>query len=104
MSDKCTNSNRCQAINRPKNVLKALEKRAISIRKLLQNMEKPFDQRAWREMNDAVRLAAIIEAIASRAVNLPAADANNSVELLEVVIEQLDEKLTRILAFKAGVL
>jgi len=61
-------------------------------------MEKTFDQRVWRELDDAVRLAVNIEAIASRAVNLPAADATDAVDLLELMLEELDQRLTRILA------
>ena len=83
---------------RPTNVLRAIECKAVNIRKLLHKMEKTFDQRVWRELDDAVRLAVNIEAIASRAVNLPAADATDAVDLLELMLEELDERLTRILA------
>ena len=83
---------------RPTNVLRAIEYKAINIRKLLHKMKKTFDQRVWRELDDAVRLAVSIEAIASRAVNLPAADATDSVDLLELMLEELNQRLTRILA------
>jgi hypothetical protein len=83
---------------RPSNVLKAIEIKAINIRKLLQSMEKTIGQRVWKEKDDAVKLAATIEAVASRALNLPAAEAIDSVDLLELVLEELDRKLTRILA------
>jgi len=91
-------SNRCdRAFNRPANVLKALEKRAINIRTLLQQTEKALDQKASRDMDDALKLAVTIEAVASSSVNLQAADALNSVELLEVLIEVLEQKLNCIL-------
>ena len=94
-SKKC---NRGQVFSRPTNVLKSVEKQAINIRKLLRKMEKVIDQRAWGELGDAVKLAVTIEAIASRASNLPAEEAINSVELLEILFEQLDKKLARLLA------
>lgn len=99
MPEKCSNSNRVQAFGKPSNVLKAIETKAINIRKLLQKMKKPLGQGALREMNDAVRLSRSIEAIALHAQNLTAADAIVSVELLELMLEELDKKLTRILAF-----
>ena len=83
---------------RPSNVLRAIEYKAINIRKLLRNMEKTIGQRVWKEKDDAVKLAVMIEAVASRALNLPAADAIDSVDLLELMLEELDRKLTRILA------
>ncbi len=84
--------------SRPSNVLRAIEIKAINIRKLLRNMEKPIDQRVWKEKDDAIRLAVTIEAVASRAFNLPAADAGVIVDFLELVLDGLDRKLTRILA------
>jgi hypothetical protein len=83
---------------RPSNVLKAIERRAVNIRKLLRSTQKPSDQRVWKEKDNAVKLAVTIEAVASQAVNLPAADATDSVDLLEIMLEELDQKLTRILA------
>jgi hypothetical protein len=61
-------------------------------------MQKPVDQRVWKEKDDAVKLAEMIEAVASSALNLRAADATDSVDLLELMLEELDRKLTRILA------
>lgn len=96
MSNKCPN--RCdRAFKRPTNVLKALENRAINIRKLLQQREKALGPKASRDMDDVLKLAATIEAVASRAVNLQAADALDSVELLEVMMEVLKQKLNCIL-------
>jgi len=83
---------------RPSNVLRAIETKAIHIRKLLSNREKSIDQRVWKEKDDAIRLAATIEAVASRAFDLPAADATDSVDFLELMLEELDRRLTRILA------
>lgn len=90
--------NHGQVFSRPTNVLKSVEKQAINIRKLLLKMENAIDQRAWGELDDAVKLAVTIEAIASRASNLPAEEAINSVELLEILFEQLNKKLTCLLA------
>lgn len=84
---------------RPSDVLKAIESKALNIRKLLQKMQKPIDQRVWKEKDDAVKLAATIEAVASSAINLPAEDAIDSVDFLELMLEELNRKLTRILAF-----
>lgn len=98
MSENHTTFNCVQPFARPTNALKAMECTAISIRKLLRKMEKTSGRRAWRELDDAVRLAVTIEAIASRAVNLPAADATDSVGVLELMLEELDQRLTRILA------
>lgn len=92
-------ANRSQAFNRPTNVLQAIEKCARDIRKLLAARRKHLDKRAWRDWDDAVRLAATIEAIASRSVDLPAADATSSVELLELMLDQLGKKVSRIFAF-----
>ena len=89
---------RGQVFSRPTNVLKSAEKQAISIRKLLLKKGEAIGQRAWGELDDAVKLAVTIEAIASKASNLPAEEANNSVELLELLFVQLDEMLTRLLA------
>jgi hypothetical protein len=88
---------RSQAFARPKNVLDAILLQAVNIRKLLLR-EKSFGRRAWREFDDAVRLAESIEALASKAVNFSAADAIDSVELLELMLDELDKKLTCILA------
>ncbi len=92
------NSNRSQAFVKPANVLMAIEVKAISIRKLLRQTKRTFGQRAWREMDDAIKLAVNIEALASKAVNLSAADATNSVGLLELMLEELSKKLDRIFA------
>jgi len=91
-------SNRCQAFTRPTNALKAIENIARDIRKLLAGKREHLDQRAWRDWGDAAELAATIEAIASRSVDLPAADATSSVELLELMLDQLDKKVSRIFA------
>jgi hypothetical protein len=61
-------------LSRPSNVLKAIENKAVDIRKLLADVKKPLDQRAWKERGDAMRLAATIEAVASRGADLHAAD------------------------------
>jgi hypothetical protein len=90
--------NRSQAFNRPKNALKAVEECARGIRKLLAARQKPLDERAWGDWDDAVRLAVTIEAIASRAVDLSAADAAASVELVELMLDELGKKVSRILA------
>jgi len=89
-------SNRSQAFDRPTNALKAIERCARDIRKLLAARRKHLDQRAWRDWDDAVRLATTIEAVASRSVDLPAAHATSSVELLELMLDQLDEKVSRV--------
>lgn len=91
-------SNRTQAFRKPTNVLKAILSRAVNIRKLLKKNEKTFGKKAWRNMDDALKLAATIEALASHAVNSQAADAIVMVELIELMLEELDHKLTRILA------
>ena len=92
-------SNRQQAFLRPTNVLKAIQSKAINIRKLLKKNENTFGKKAWGNMDDALKLAETIEVISSQAVNLQAADAIVMVELLEFMLEELDHKLTRILAF-----
>lgn len=97
MLSKSTSSHKGQTL-KPSNVLKAMQKKAINIRKLLRSMQEPFDQRVWKEKDDVVKLAVMIEAIASQALNLPAADAIDSVDLLDLMLEELDRKLTRILA------
>jgi|GEM_PF-6714593 len=97
MSD-INNPNCGQVHKRPSTVLKLIETRAINIRKLLRQKENAIDQRAWGELDDAIRLATTIEAIASKAVNLSAADAINFVELLEIMLEQLNQNLARIFA------
>jgi len=66
MSDGFTNSDRAQALFRPKDVLYAIESEAISIRKSLCCMKRPRGRKAWRDMDDAVRLARAIEKIAHR--------------------------------------
>jgi len=91
-------SNRSLAPNRPTNALKAIEKCARDIRKLLAGRQKSLDRRAWRDWGDAERLARTIEAIASRSVDLSAADATSSVELLELMLDQLDKKVSRLFA------
>ena len=91
-------SNHVQAFLKPTNVFKSVEKQAVSIRKLLRKKENAIGQRAWSELDDAVKLAVTIEAIASHASNLSAEEAIYSVELLEVLFEQLDKMLTRLLA------
>ena len=96
LSRSTSNSNRPNF--RPSNVLRAIQKKAINIRKLLHDMENTIGQRIWEEKDDAVKLAVAIEAIASRAQNLPAEEAINSIDLLELLLDELDRKLTRILA------
>lgn len=98
MSGKNVNSNRKQAFRKPANVLKAIQSKAVNIRKLLKKNENTFGKKAWGNMDDAVKLANTIEALASNAANLQAADAIVMVELLELMLEQLDHKLTCILA------
>jgi hypothetical protein len=90
-------SNRIQAFRKPTNVLKAIQLKAINIRKLLKKNEKAFGKKAWRNMDDALELAASIEVLASRAINSEAADAIVMVELLELMLSDLDHKLTCIL-------
>ena len=65
LSRSTSNSNRPNF--RPSNVLRAIQKKAINIRKLLHDMENTIGQRIWEEKDDAVKLAVAIEAIASRA-------------------------------------
>lgn len=91
-------SNHGQVFLKPTNVFKSVEKQAVSIRKLLRKKENAIDQRAWGEVDDAVKLAVTIEAIASRASNLPAEEAIDSVELLEILFEQLNKMLVRLIA------
>jgi hypothetical protein len=91
-------SNRTQAFHKPTNILKAISLRAVNIRKLLKKNERTFGKKAWRNMDDALELAASIEALASHAINSEAADAIVMVELLELMLEELYHKLTRILA------
>ena len=98
MSDKNVISNRNQAFRKPTNVLNAIKLKAINIRKLLKKNEKTFGKKAWRNMDDALKLAVTIEAIASHAVNLQAADAISMVGLLELMLDELDHKLACILA------
>ncbi len=98
MSDKNVNSNRQQAFLKPTNVIKAIESKAIHIRKLLKKNEKAFGKKAWGNIDDAVKLARTIEVIASHTANLQAADAIIMVELLELMLEKLEHKLTCILA------
>ena len=94
--------NRSQAFGKPTNALKAIAESARGIRKLLVRTEKSLDQGAWRDVDDAVKLAVTIEAIASHAVDLPAADATSKVGVLELMLEQLDKKI-RALASQGGV-
>ncbi len=98
MSESFAPTNRNRAINKPANVLKATESQAASIRKLLRRTKRSLDKRAWGDLDDAVRLAAMIEALASQAAHLPAADATSSAELLEIMVEQLSKKVSCILA------
>lgn len=93
-----TNSNCKRAFAKPRDVLYAIENEARNNRKLLRKREKSLDKRAWRETGDAIKLARTIEAIARRAANLSAADATTSVELLELMLVLLSEKMALILA------
>jgi len=88
--------NRTQAFRKPTNILKAIQSKAINIRKLLKN-EKTFGKKAWRNIDDALKLTSTIEALASRAVNSQAADSTIMVELLELMLDELDHQLARIL-------
>lgn len=97
MSEK-HNDNHGPSLRRPTDVLILIEKRAVSIRKVLRSMESCSGQEAWKGMDDAVKLAEHIEAIASHARSLSAADASDAVELLELLQEQLQRTLHCILA------
>lgn len=87
----------CVSSFKATDVLRAIEDSANNIRKILLEL-KADSQRAWSGLDDAVVLAASIEQIASKSVNMPAADANASVELLEIIFEQFNQKVSRILA------
>lgn len=91
-------SRRGQAFDRPSNVLIAIADEARSIRKLLRSAGKRGDQEAWRHLHDAVRLAQSIEALASHAAGLTAEDAIASLDMLEMMLEQLEDLAARILA------
>ena len=86
-----------QGFDKPSNVLLAISARARSIRKLLSSIGKLADQEAWGLLRDVVRLASAIEAIASTAVDLPAEDATATVELLEILEDQLEAKVALVL-------
>lgn len=83
---------------RPKDVLRSLESKAIDIRTILQQEKNSIGQRAGRDMDDAMRLAEGIEKMASKGPNLSAADANDYIEILEVMVEDLGSRLDRIFA------
>lgn len=102
MSDLCTELQGDRAFRQPKNVLRAIATKANSIRKLLLQL-KPLDTKARREADDALKLTVTIERIASHSVNLAAADATACADLLELLLDDLDDKLVRILASQAGV-
>lgn len=89
----------CQSLGfeKPSSVVSAIADSAVRTRKLLLKTGKQADREAWRVLRDAVRLARAIEAIASRAADLPAEDASAMVELLEVLSSQLGAKADRIL-------
>ena len=90
-------SNQSLGFENPSSVLSAIADSAVSTRKLLLQAGKQADREAWRVSRDAVRLARTIEAIASRAADLPAEDASAMVELLGVLSSQLGAKADRIL-------
>ncbi|MGA2093013.1 MAG: hypothetical protein ABSH16_06350 [Sedimentisphaerales bacterium] len=89
---KCYFNRRDRAFKKPKNTLRSIELMALSIRKLLLKL-KPVDTKARREIDDAVKLAIYIERIASQAVGLAAANANACVDLLEILLLELGDKL-----------
>ena len=89
---KCNFNSRDRAFKKPKNTLWSIELRALSIRKLLLKL-KLVDTKARREIDDAVKLAIIIERISSQAVSLSAADATACVDLLEILLIELGDKL-----------
>ena len=88
--------------SRPANILKAINKMALNIRKLLKKDEKHVRQRVPGVFDHAVRLAMDIEDLTSHAVNLPAEDAMAMVDLLEIMIEELDRLVCCIFGSYAG--
>jgi hypothetical protein len=89
---KCNSNRSDRAFRKPKNTLRSITLKALSIRKLLLQL-KPVDTKARREIDDAVKLAILIERISSQAVGLSAADATACVDLLEIFLIELGDKL-----------
>ena len=85
-------SHQSLGFEKPSSAISAIAESAVRTRKLLLKLGKQADREAWRVLRDAVRLARTIEAIASRAADLPAADATAMVELLDVLSSQLTAK------------
>lgn len=89
-------STTCHPSLKATNVLKAISDSANHIRKRLLVL-KSKGQRDWTGLDDAIKLAALIENISQKAINLSAEDANSSIDLLEIMFEQLNQNVSRIL-------
>ena len=91
------------AAGRPSEILVAFSQKARRIRKLLARLRRAKANGAWGRLDDAERLAWAIERLCSRPETLSAAKATATVELVEVMIDQLAELTAQILASAVGV-
>lgn len=95
-------SNHDPAFGRPTNILKVLEERTSSIRKFLMKHEKNVQPESRGAFDDAVKLSKTIEQLCSHGKNLPAADANIALDLVEQLFEQLESNCIEFLHQKSA--
>ena len=82
---------RRQAFDKAASVLLAVSARARSIRKFLSAVhQRQANREAWVRLHEAKDLAAMIEAVASKAADSNAEDAETMVDVLEILEIELD--------------
>ena len=82
---------------RPRELLRAAEKHAVAIRKLLKQVEQGKDRRVRGVMDDAVKLARTIERLARCAQSSSAEDAVEIEFRIEVLTSLLEVEIDQIL-------
>lgn len=88
---------RRQAFDKATDVLLAIQARARSIRKSLSAVNQGHaNHEAWGRLHEAMDLAAVIKAVASKAVGSSACDAETTVELLELFEVELQSMVSSI--------
>ncbi len=84
---------------RPREILRAAERSAVRIRKLLRaNTARTQGSESSWSMDDAVRLAELAEKLARYGQKVPAAEAVRFVERVETILGMLNAELNDLLA------
>ena len=90
---------RLDHVPRPRDSLRAAENAAMRFRRCLRHLHAGLRDSGWsKSLDDAVRWAELIEELARYGQRCPAAEANELVDRLEPLVQELADRVFGLLA------